>query len=133
MRSIAPPEYREASAIVNQIFMIDLPNAENGLVVRALQRADHEADALLAGGADAGVAPASTNGRSCLASWSHICYGATDRELTPRQSLPLAGNRASSPVNVRAARRWPLWRSRVTRVFWIDEARVVRRRAEHMV
>ena len=31
----------------------------------------HEADALSSGGADAGIAPTSTNGRSCLASWSH--------------------------------------------------------------
>ena len=58
MRSVhaaLPPEYREASATVNQIFMIDLPTrarvlrAENGLWVRALQRADHQADALSSG------------------------------------------------------------------------------------
>jgi hypothetical protein len=63
-------EYREAFATVNQIFMIELPTRARmsaggkRLWVRALQRGDHEADALSSGGADAGVAPTSTNGRS---------------------------------------------------------------------
>jgi hypothetical protein len=49
------PEYREASATVNQIVMIDLPRASacrrtgKWLWVRTLQRADHQADALSCG------------------------------------------------------------------------------------
>jgi hypothetical protein len=69
-RSFLAPEYRESSATVNRIFMIDLPTRARmsaggkRLWVRALQRAGYEADALSSGGADAGVAPTSTSGRS---------------------------------------------------------------------
>ena len=54
-RSFLAPEYREASAIVNQFFMIDPPTRARMLAggkrlwVRALQHVDHEADALSSG------------------------------------------------------------------------------------
>jgi hypothetical protein len=103
--------------------MIDLPTrarvlrAENGLWVRALQRADHEAGALSSGGADAGVAPTSTNGRSCLASGSHVGHGATYRGLTLRPSCDV--QRRCTVTSAGRAARQPSWRSRVARLFWI--------------
>lgn len=127
-RSFLAPEYREASATVNQIFMIDLPTRARmsaggkRLWVRALQRADHEADALSSGGADAGVSPTSQSGRSCLASWSQVPYGATDRGMTPRQSLRWQRSRVVT-CECAGQAALPLWRSRVTRVFRIDDAR----------
>src|SRR5713101_8473492 len=67
--------------------------AQRLLLGSALQRADHAADALSSDGADAGVAPTSTNGRS---SPRVVVALATVRpivELTPRRSLRLAETR----------------------------------------
>ena len=56
-----------------------------------------------------------------LASWSHsLRCGRLSNRL--RDGLCDWQRPASSPEELRAARRQPLWRSRVTRVFWIDEA-----------
>jgi len=69
-RSFLAPEYREASAIVNQIVMIDLPTrarmsrAENRYGFARCSAPTIRPTRSHLGGADAGVAPTSTNGRS---------------------------------------------------------------------
>jgi hypothetical protein len=107
--------------------------AQRLLLGSALQRADHAADALSSDGADAGVAPTSTNGRS---SPRVVVALATVRpivELTPRQPLRLAETALCHRVNCEPRGDGHRGRSCATCVFWIDEARVVRRRAEHIV